>query len=351
MGETTSHPTARGATNSNRSRHWRLCGDGRSSAALRHLFGLNLAGLERFWCEWRKTEFEDEFEFDSGTRKIGGIEETALLLRTLSQKTDDFPSFAFRISCLWRQFLDEIKMPSEQAVELETGYREGRPAFLRRLTWIPRIEEKNCQQRSLGLQGPDNSTDIIWTLPWVDCTKTSMLKDPFKAACQLGGEIEKVRQLICLLPGKSKLASSVERAGRDIQTDDMRARTSLCDRPHIVSKAATRHQYASPHRASTKDPLHQWRRGRAFIPWYISGPVSLFPFHFSKFRRLLRPRAQRQCPPPVKKDWIRKPIPNRPTTKLASQNPRRLIRTAIAPTAMAIWNIVTLLASTSCVRR
>jgi hypothetical protein len=64
---------------------------------------------------------------------------------TLLQKTDNLPAFTFRVSCLWRQFLDEVKMPGKQAVELETGYRERRAASLRRLTRIPWIQKKNRQ--------------------------------------------------------------------------------------------------------------------------------------------------------------------------------------------------------------
>jgi hypothetical protein len=50
-------------------------------------------------------------------------------------------------------------------------------------------------------------------------------------------------------------------------------------------------------------------------------------------------------------DWTRKQMPIAPMTRLPNQNDRRRIRTEIAPTAIAIWNIVTLLANPSWVCR
>src|SRR5215469_17583787 len=49
--------------------------------------------------------------------------------------------------------------------------------------------------------------------------------------------------------------------------------------------------------------------------------------------------------PPNINDWIKKTIPIAPARRLPSQKARRRIKTAIAPIAIAIWNIVTLAAN------
>jgi hypothetical protein len=171
--------------------------------------------------------------------------------RAFSQKPDDFPSFSSRVSGAGRPFLDQIKVPSKQFVELFPGHRERWPPSLGRFPRVPGIQEKDGQQSASGLQSAKDSMDILEASPRFDRAKAGVLKNPLKTVCQFNGKIKKVLQFVGLVTGKSELASSVQRTRRYIQADDLASWGGGCDGPNIISESTTWHQDAALHRAST----------------------------------------------------------------------------------------------------
>jgi hypothetical protein len=172
-------------------------------------------------------------------------------------------------------------MRSKQPIELFPGHGKRRTAFRWRLTRIPRIEEKDCQHSTRGLQGAEDSTDIIWTTSRFDRTKTGVLKNPGKPICQFNRQIKEIRQLVGFLADRRESAGMVDCTRGDIQTNHFCRRTDSCNGSNIVSRAATGHEHAAVQRAAAFEPFQKRRRSRSFFPGCITGPVSLFPIHAS----------------------------------------------------------------------
>src|ERR1700722_13736241 len=126
-------------------------------------------------------------------------------------------------------------MSSEEQVELFAGHFKRRTALLRHFAGIPGIQEENCQQSTLGLQGASNSPHIIHASCGLQRAKTGMLKNPVKTVCQSNGKIKKVRPLIGLVSGESESPSPIERPRGNVQTDDFCSRGGSGNGSDIMS--------------------------------------------------------------------------------------------------------------------
>ncbi len=196
---------------------------------------------------------------------------------TSPQQPDDFTSFTFRIGSARFQFFDELKMSSKEQVELFAGHLKWRTALLRHFAGIPGVQEENCQQSTLGLQGAGNCPDVIHASCGLQRAKAGVLKNPVKAVCQSNGKIKKIRPLIGFISGKRESPSPTERTRGNVQTDDLCIRGGSGNGSDIMSRAATRHQDIAADRTPTLKPLQKGRRRRPLFPRGIAGFVSLFP--------------------------------------------------------------------------
>ena len=141
-----------------------------------------------------------------------------------SQQPDNFPSFTSWVGGTRFQFFDQLKIRCEEHVEFFPSHRKGGTASLWLLARIPGIQVEYRQQGTPGLQGAEDSTDIILTVPGFDCTKAGVLKNPCKPVCQFQRKMKKVRQLIGLHSSESESAGLVDCVRCDVQTNYLRSR-------------------------------------------------------------------------------------------------------------------------------